>query len=161
MPNIATVLKEEIRRLAKREIKASTTTTKQAVAQYRRDIAKLKREMRSQAKEIAFLKAQERKRLGQPQPTNGEEELEGVRHSARSVQAQRKRLKLSAADFGKLVGVSGLTVYSWEHGKRRPRKERLAALVSVREMGRREALAKLEAVKTEKRAMKKTRRKPR
>ncbi len=161
MPNIATVLKEEIRRLAKREIKASTTTTKQAVAQYRRDIAKLNREMRSQAKEIAFLKAQERKRLGQPQPTNGEEELEGVRHSARSVQAQRKRLKLSAADFGKLVGVSGLTVYSWEHGKRRPRKERLAALVSVREMGRREALAKLEAVKTEKRAMKKTRRKPR
>jgi hypothetical protein len=34
-------------------------------------------------------------------------------------------------------------------------------LVAVREMGRREALAKLEAVKTEKRAVKKTRRKPR
>ena len=160
MPNLAVVLKEEIRRLAKREIKASTSSTKGAVAQYRRDIAKLKREMRSQAKEIAFLKTQERKRLGQPQ-VKDEEELEGVRHSARSVQAQRKRLKLSAADFGKLVGVSGLTVYSWEHGKRRPRKERLAALVAVREMGRREALAKLEAVKTEKRAMKKTRRKPR
>ena len=106
------------------------------------------------------MKAQERKRLGQPQAT-GEEELDGVRHSARSVRGQRKRLKLSAADFGKLIGVSGLTVYSWEHGKRRPRKERLAALVAVREMGRREALAKLEAVKTEKRAMKKTRRKPR
>ena len=40
MPNIATVLKEEIRRLAKREIKASTSSTKGAVAQYRRDIAK-------------------------------------------------------------------------------------------------------------------------
>jgi hypothetical protein len=45
MPNIATVLKEEIRRLAKREIKASTTSTKGAVAQFRRDIARLKREM--------------------------------------------------------------------------------------------------------------------
>jgi len=161
MPNLAVVLKEEIRRLAKKEAKANTSSTKGAVAQFRRDIARLKREMRNQEKEIAFLKAQERKRLGQPQATNGEEELEGVRHSARSVQAQHKRLKLSAADFGKLVGVSGLTVYSWEHGKRRPRKERLAALVTVREMGRREALAKLEAVKTEKRAMKKTRRKPR
>ena len=64
MPNIATVLKEEIRRLAKREIKASTTTTKQAVAQYRRDIAKLKRLVQAQQKEIAFLKARERKRLG-------------------------------------------------------------------------------------------------
>jgi len=161
MPNIATVLKDEIRRLARREIKSNTSSTKGAVAQFRRDIARLKREMRNQEKEIAFLKAQERKRLGQPQATNGEEELEGVRHSARSVQAQRKRLKLSAADFGKLVGVSGLTVYSWEHGKRRPRKERLAALVAVREMGRREALAKLEAIKSEKRAVKKTRRKPR
>jgi len=161
MPNIATVLKDEIRRLAKKEVKANTSSTKGAVAQFRRDIAKLKRLVQAQEKEVAFLKAQERKRLGQPQATNGEEELEGVRHSARSVQAQRKRLKLSAADFGKLVGVSGLTVYSWEHGKRRPRKERLAALVTVREMGRREALAKLEAIKSEKRAVKKTRRKPR
>jgi DNA-binding transcriptional regulator YiaG len=62
------------------------------------------------------------------------------------VKAQRQRLKLSAADFGKLVGVSGLTVYNWEHGKGRPKKERLATLVAVREMGRREALAKLEAM---------------
>jgi DNA-binding transcriptional regulator YiaG len=161
MPNITTVLKAEISRLARKEIKSNTTSTKGAVAQFRRDIAKLKRLVQAQQKEIAFLKTQEHKRLGQPQPTNGEDELEGVRHSARSVRGQRKRLKLSAADFGKLVGVSGLTVYSWEHGKRRPRKERLAALVAVREMGRREALAKLEAVKTEKRAMKKTRRKPR
>jgi DNA-binding transcriptional regulator YiaG len=107
------------------------------------------------------IKTQEHKRLGQPQPTNGEDELEGVRHSARAVRGQRKRLKLSAADFGKLIGVSGLTVYSWEHGTRRPRKQRLAALVAVRDMGRREALAKLEAVKAEKRATKRTRRKPR
>ena len=160
MPNIATVLKAEISRLARKEIKCNTISTKGAVAQFRRDIAKLKRLFQAQEKEIAFLKAQERKRLGQPQ-ANGEEELEGVRHSARSVRGQRRRLKLSAADFGKLVGVSGLTVYSWEHGKRRPRKERLAALVAVRELGRREALAKLEAMKSEKRVVRKTRRKPR
>jgi DNA-binding transcriptional regulator YiaG len=159
MPNIATVLKAEISRLARKEIKSNTTSTKGAVAQFRRDIAKLKRLVQAQQKEIAFLKTQEHKRLGQPQPTNGEDELEGVRHSARSVRGQRKRLKLSAADFGKLIGVSGLTVYSWERGNRRPRKERLAALVAVREMGRREALAKLEAMKAEE--MKGRRRKPR
>jgi DNA-binding transcriptional regulator YiaG len=148
MPNLAVALKTEISRLARKEIKSNTSSTKGAVAQFRRDIAKLKRLMEVQQKEIAFLKAQERKRLGQPQSTNGdEEELEGVRHSARSVRGQRKRLRLSAADFGKLVGVSGLTIYSWERGNRRPRKERLAALVAVREMGRREALAKLAAMK--------------
>ncbi len=161
MPNIATALKAEISRLARKEVKSNTTSTKGAIAQFRRDIAKLKRLVQAQQKEIVFLKTQEHKRLGQPQPTNGEGELEGVRHSARSVRGQRKRLKLSAADFGKLVGVSGLTVYSWEHGTRRPRKQRLAALVAVREMGRREALAKLEAMKSEKRAAKRTRRKPR
>ena len=60
------------------------------------------------------------------------------------LKAQRRRLKLSAADFGKLLGVSGLTIYNWEQGTTRPRKHHLAALVAVREMGRREALAKLE-----------------
>ena len=145
MPNIAVVLKDEIRRLAKREIKTNTSSTKGAVVQFRRDIAALKRQMSAQQKEISFLKTQEKRRLGQV-PTKGEDELEGVRHSPRSVKTQRARLKLSAKDFGKLVGVSGLTVYSWESGKGRPRKERLAALVAVRQMGRREALAKLEAM---------------
>jgi len=143
MPNIAAVLKEEIRRLARREIKANTSSTKGAVAQYRRDIAKLKRQMSAQAKEIALLKTQERKRLGQP-AVKDKGELEGVRFSARSVRAQRRKLKLSAADYGKLVGVSGLTIYNWEHGKARPRQKQLTALVAVRGLGRRAALAKLE-----------------
>jgi hypothetical protein len=65
MPNIAAALKDEIRRLARREIKAETGLTKQAVAQYRGDIAKLKRLVQAQQKDIGFLKAQERNRLGQ------------------------------------------------------------------------------------------------
>ena len=128
MPNIATVLKDEIRRLAKKEVKVNTSTTKGAVGQFRRDIAKLKRLVQTQQREIAFLKTQEQKRLGQP-PIKEEDELEGVRFSARSVRAQRQRLGLSRADYAKLVGVSPMTVYNWESGKSRPRKEQLAALV--------------------------------
>ena len=56
MPNIAAVLKEEIRRLARREIKAQVGTTKQAVARYRSDIAKLKRSLSQQEREIKLLK---------------------------------------------------------------------------------------------------------
>ena len=62
MPNIAVVLRQEICRLAKSEIKSQISSTKQAVVQYRRDIAGLKRQLREQGKEIAFLKAQEQKR---------------------------------------------------------------------------------------------------
>ena len=58
MPNIAAVLKEEIRRLARREIKAQVGSTKKAAAQYRRDIAKLKRMLSQQEREIKLLKKQ-------------------------------------------------------------------------------------------------------
>lgn len=146
MPNIAGVLKEEIRRLAKREIKVQVGTTRRATIQYRRDIAKLKRLVGQQEKEIKHIKKRLQQQQGQPQPT--EDQLEGVRFSARSVKAQRQRLGLSAADYGKLVGVSGLTIYSWEHEKSRPRKAQLAALVAVRGIGKREALVKLAELAT-------------
>ena len=106
MPNIAAVIKDELCRLAKREIKTNTSSTKGAVATFRRDIAKLKRLVQGQQKEITFLKTQERKRLGQPQ--TADEPLEGIRFSARSVRAQRQRLGLSAEDYAKLIGVSPL-----------------------------------------------------
>jgi|SRR5579862_5568088 len=150
MPNIATVLKDEIRRLAKKEIKAVTGVTKQAVTQHRRDLAMLKRLVGVQQREIRFLKAQESKRLNQPTPT--EEPLKGTRFSARSVRAQRQRLGLSMDDFARLVGVSGVTIYIWESGKGRPRKERLGALFALRHIGRREAQKKLEMLKTPPRA---------
>lgn len=148
MPNIAVVLKDEIRRLAKKEVKAHTSATKHAVAQYRRDIAMLKRLVREQQARIASFA----KHLpsAQGQPDAGEEPLAGMRYSARSVRAQRSRLGLSAEDYGKLVGVSGLTIYNWEHGKARPRKAQLAALIAVRGIGKREALQRLEAVGTRK-----------
>jgi DNA-binding transcriptional regulator YiaG len=137
MPNIAAVLKEEICRLAKKEVKLQVGKTQKASAQYRRDIANLKRQLGQQEREIKLLKKQ------QGQTPKEEEPSESVRFSARSVKAQRSRLGLSAADYGKLVGVSGLTIYNWEHEKSRPRKAQLAALVTVRGIGKREALLKL------------------
>ncbi len=146
MANLAAALKHEIRRLARKEVRAETGKTKQAVAQYRRDIARLKQQMRAAEKKVAFFETQERKRLGKA-PAVAEGPQEGTRFSARSVKVQRARLKLSAAEYAKLVGVSPLTVYHWEHGKSRPRSAQFAALVAVRGMGRREALAKLELLK--------------
>ena len=137
MPNIAAVLKEEICRLAKKEVKAQVGKTQKASAQYRRDIANLKRQLGRQEREIRLLKKQ------QGQTPKEEEPAESLRFSARSVKAQRSRLGLSAADYGKLVGVSGLTIYNWEHGKSKPRKAQLAALVAVRGIGKREAMMKL------------------
>ncbi len=58
-----------------------------------------------------------------------------------------------------VVGVSPLTIYNWELGKSRPRKELLASLVAVRGIGKQEAQAKLELLKAdEKKVASKTRR---
>lgn len=151
MPNIAGVLKEEICRLAKKEIRAEVGSTKQAVARYRGEIAKLKRQLGQQEREIKLLKKHQGKHA-QPQPAD--DELENVRYSARSVKSQRSRLGLSAADYGKLVGVSGITIYSWEHGTSRPRKAQLVALIAIRGIGKTEALDKLAALTPKKRRKK-------
>jgi DNA-binding transcriptional regulator YiaG len=70
--------------------------------------------------------------------------VEKARFSPGWIKTRRHRLELSAEAYGRLVGVSGLTVYLWERGQSRPRKEALARLVAVRDIGRREALRRLE-----------------
>jgi transcriptional regulator with XRE-family HTH domain len=64
------------------------------------------------------------------------------------VKAQRQRAGLSAAAYAKLVGVSSLTIYNWEHNKSRPRKEQYASLIALRGLGKREAQAKLALLAT-------------
>ena len=142
MPNIAAVLKDEIRRLARHEIKQQVGKTQKAAVQYRRDIAKLKRLLSQQEKDIKNLRREMQQQPGGESQTT-EEPLESVRFSSRSVKAQRQRLGLSAVDYGRLGGVSGLTIYSWEHDKSRPRKAQFAALLAVRGIGKREAIKRL------------------
>ena len=139
MTTLATVLKDEIRRLARKEIKAQTSRTAKAVARYRREIARLKRDQRNLERKLSQLEGQIRKTAAAPaEESNGEQ-----RFSARSAKSQRHRTGLSAADYAKLVGVSPLTIYNWEHGKSRPRRGQFASLVALRGIGKREAQARL------------------
>lgn len=142
MPNLASALKEEIRRLSRKEIKALVGSTKQAVAQYRREIAALKRQLADQQKQIKRLAAG-RVPSAVSDDANESGTTETIRFSPKSVKAQRDRLGLSAKDYGKLVGVSLLSIYNWEQGKSRPQKAQRAALAAVRGIGKREAMAKL------------------
>ena len=141
MANLANVLKDEIRRLARKEIREQMGSTVKASAQFRREIAALKRQVEQQARQIAFLEAQEKRRLTE-EPK--EEVAENARFSASGLKSHRKRLGLSAADFAKLVGVTAQTIYLWENGETRPRAKQLAALVDVRGIGKREAQKRLE-----------------
>ena len=142
MPNLLSLLNDRIRRLARREIRGQTQKTRRLTAQHRRDIAALKRQVAALVRTVAFLEKQEQRRVASPPASP--QEVKGVRFSARSVKAQRARLGLSAKDFGRLVGVASLTIYSWESGKFRPRAKQLASLAAVRRLGKREARKRLE-----------------
>ena len=61
--------------------------------------------------------------------------------------ANRKRLGLSAADFGLLVGATGQSIYAWETGKTKPRPQALAAIAALRGIGKREVEARLASLK--------------
>ena len=140
MPNIAVLLKEEILRLSRREIRRQTTILRRASAQYRRDIAALKRRVSDLQRKLTPLAKQVLRNV----PSQAAEpDAERVRFTARGLCSQRKRLGLSAANYGKLIGVTGQTIYSWEHEIARPRKEQLACIASLRHMGKREAHARL------------------
>ncbi len=141
MTTIATVLRKEITRLARKEAKALTAAMRKASAQYRRDLADLKRQVRSLSTQVASLERLERKRASTPL---SETSTAGRRFSPSGLKGHRERLELSASDYAELVGVSAQTIYNWEHGNSKPRPQQLAALVTVRTMGKREAWKRLE-----------------
>jgi DNA-binding XRE family transcriptional regulator len=147
MPNVLPTLNDHIRRLARREIRAQTLKTKRAAAQHRRDIAALKRTIKGLASRLAAAV----KAAGRAAPAAaagggaGPEPAEGLRFRADGLRSHRAKLGISARDYGKLVGVSGLTIYHWEAGKAKPRRKQLAALATVRGIGKREALQRLGA----------------
>lgn len=154
MPNIAVAFREEITRLARREIRRQTAAMRKGSAQFRRDIAALKRHAAELKSKLVRL---ERRGDGNGGLQSNESMPGRIRFSARSVVAQRKRLEVSAADYGKLIGVTGHTIYKWEHGTSRPRRAQLTALASVRGLGKREAVARLQQMR-EQAAKRRTRR---
>jgi DNA-binding transcriptional regulator YiaG len=71
-------------------------------------------------------------------------ETSRIRFSAKGLVALRRRLGLSAADLGALMGVSAQTIYNWEAEKSRPRQQQLDAFAALRGIGKRQAAARLQ-----------------
>ena len=142
MPNIASELKLEISRLARKELRQEMGALKKASVQYRASIAAMKRD-------VAQLEQQVR-RLQKGVAKHGTEPVEvghgkQIRFSPERMAAHREKLGLSAKDYGALLGVSTLTVYKWEKGQARPRSRQLEAIANVRQLGKREAAKQLQA----------------
>jgi DNA-binding XRE family transcriptional regulator len=143
MPNVASILKSEISRVARKEVRAETQALKKAVGTHRSEIAALKR--RIQALELVV------RRLGKANakaaPAAQEAAGKPSRYSAKSLASQRRRLGLSANDCGLLVGASAQSIYNWEEGKVRPLSRHIPAIARLRTLGKRQVAEQLEALK--------------
>ena len=149
MPNIASVLKSEISRLARKEVRAETDSLKEASARYRSDIAALRKQIKALETQIRQLSKAGGKSAGRgaAAASQGEDEPgERLRFSAKGLASRRKKLGLSAEAFGALVGVTGQSIYKWETGKATPRAAQLKAIAATRSLGKREATARLTAL---------------
>jgi DNA-binding transcriptional regulator YiaG len=141
MANFTTSFRDEVSRLARREIRQQVDPLKKTNAQLRRTVASLRKELADLQRSVSFLESREKRRLEEPPAADDSKQ---IRFSPAWVKGDRQRLGLSAKDYGKLVGVSALTIYSWENGKSKPRAERLAAWAEIRGIGKREARRRLE-----------------
>ncbi len=143
MSKLMVAMKEEIRRLARKEIRTAIGGLKKDRVTLKRTVTDLKKLMKAERKTVAALSeavSRQSSRLGAPAEGQGR-----VRITGRGVRALRRKLKLSQAEFGKLIGVNGITVMKWEHqsGPLKMREKSRQAYLSIRDIGAKEANLRL------------------
>ena len=145
MPNIALVLKEEIRRVARKEIRLATDSLKKENARLRKALSEVR-------KQLAELEKQHKKIVrtapsGHPAPPV---ETENNRNwvTAKGIRSMRKKMQITQAEFAQLLGVSAQSVTTWERkdGKLNLRNNTRTAVAQLRGTGAREARAQLDAL---------------
>ncbi|HWQ08912.1 MAG TPA: helix-turn-helix domain-containing protein [Holophaga sp.] len=137
---MAAVLKQEISRLARKEIRSELEGLRGLATRHRAEIAALKLDLKDLKRQLAGLD----RALRRAQVLSAKEQTGRTRYSAKGLVALRRRLGLSAAELGALVGVSAQTIYHWESEKSRPKEEFVVKLAALRKMGKRAVGAKLE-----------------
>jgi len=142
MPNIAALLRSEISRLSRREIRKEVQPLRKAAAAHRREIAALKRLIASLDRRARAWAKTAAARGSDTAVADGRR----VRFVAKGLTSLRKRLGLSASELARLLGVSMQSVYNWEHKKAAPRREQVTAIVALRSIGKQEARKRLDAL---------------
>lgn len=140
--NLASALKAEISRVARKESRTETQALKKASAQYRADIAALKRRIAELERLVKRASKDVKKETIDAAPSDN---VGKYRFSATGLAMHRKRLRLSAGDMGSILGVTDQSVYLYENGKTKPRAKVLLAIAALRKMGKKQAAEILES----------------
>jgi len=140
MPDLKQILNDEIRRLARKEIKLAVGPLQANIVALRRQIAELKKSLAATGKTIDVI----RKDSGVPAEAV-EEKAPQLRLNAAGIIRIRTKLKLTQGEFARILGVSMHTISSWEKGKSYPRSGVKARICALRTAGKRQIKALLAA----------------
>ena len=142
MGKVEGIIKSEIIRLAKREIRKISVPLsrdvwflKSAVSQLRKAVLTLQRITASQQKEL-----EKRKVPVEAAP----EEVKVSRFSPRLIRSLRGYLGITQKELAILTGVTVGAVHKWEGGQFKPSMRKKAVMVALRKLGRREVRKLLE-----------------
>jgi len=142
MGKVESIIKSEIIRLAKGEMRKisiplgrEVRLMKNTVSQVRKSVLALERFAAHQQKGLA-------KREIRLEATP--EEIKKSRLSPRLIKSLRKHLGVTQKELAILVGVTIGAAHKWEIGKFNPKVEKKAALVALRKLGRGEVKKLLE-----------------
>lgn len=135
MADLKSVMQDEIKRLAKKEVKAMVLPLEKRIKELTGIVRETKKELETLHKTADKLKTltPQKKKL-----TVSKDQLDKSRLTGKMILKMRKKLGLSRADFGKLIGSSAHAVYLWESDRAKPRTESRARIIAVRGMGKRE-----------------------
>jgi DNA-binding transcriptional regulator YiaG len=147
MAKFETMIKSEMVRLAKREVrkicvplKSDVRSLKIGVSKLHKSVLMLERIAASQQKEL-----EKGKMLLEAPP----EEVKESRFSPRLIKSLRGHLAITQTELAILTDVTVGAVHLWESGRFKPSMKKKAVMVALRKLGRREVRKLLEGKKTE------------
>jgi DNA-binding transcriptional regulator YiaG len=147
MAKFETIIKSEMVRLAKREVRKISVplgrdvwSLKSAVSQLRKAVLALQRITASQQKELE---------KGKMPLEAGPEEVKVSRFSPRLIRSLRGHLGITQKELAILTGVTVGAAHLWESGQFKPSMKKKAIMVALRKLGRREVRKLLEGKGTQ------------
>ena len=136
MPDFKLTFQEEVRRLARKEVKAASET----LAAQQKTIRELTKRIDALEKKQAVPVAQ---KADKPEEPAVAVKSGKARFSPKTIIKFRKKYGISQKGLAALLGVATFTVSHWELGKNRPRATQVAAISALTKLGKRKVVALL------------------
>jgi len=158
MARFEAIIKSEIVRLAKREVRKISVPLGRDVRSLKSTVSQLRKAVLT----LQRIATQQQKALekGETPLEAAPEEVQVSRFSPRLIRSLRGHLGLTQKELAVLTGVTVGAVHLWESGQFKPSEKKKAVMVALRKLGRREVrkLVEKKSAATVKRTVRPSRR---